>query len=292
MEIPQSLAAIGEQLSAGTPIAPEPGFFDDQDVFAAEHQRLFMRPWMAADHASRLRDNGRYFVFDAATRSIVVTRDGEGRLHAMRNVCIHAGYKVCDAEEDAAERLVCLYHGWEYALDGRLVEPSLTSRIDPERLRLKPCRLAVRDGLILVDLSEAPAAGEPAADLPDWLAGGVVTRRWRYNAAWNWKLLRQFLWAAPELFLRDHDRVVPFGPLSWLIAGAGEAALVRVIPRAPGHTDFQLVRIAAAKRPPPTGPDPIAAALRDTGDALAVDRESRLDRGFYAWYWPLIAAAA
>ena len=79
---------------------------------------------------------GSWFRCDAAARSILVTREAGGRLNALRNVCIHAGYPVCEAEEGAAERLMCPYHGWEYALDGRLVEPELSSRIDPSRLRL------------------------------------------------------------------------------------------------------------------------------------------------------------
>jgi nitrite reductase/ring-hydroxylating ferredoxin subunit len=289
MDLPRSLVAIGEQVAAAAPVVPEPGFFDDQDVFAVEHQRLFMRPWLAADHASRLAGSGRYFLFDAATRSIIVSRDPEGGLHAMRNVCIHAGYKVCDAEDEAAERLVCPYHGWEYALDGRLVEPALSSRIDPERLRLKRCAVASHGGLILVDASDAAASEMPEAELPAWLGEGFVTRRWRYSAAWNWKLLRRFLGSAPELFVSGPLSAASFGPLSWLIAGDGEAALLRIMPRAPGHTDFQFVRIAAGKRPPPTGRDPIAAALRAEGDAVGVNRERRLDRDFYAWYWPLVA---
>ena len=85
-----------------------------------------MQPLLAVDHATRLSEDGRYFRCDAAPRSLIVTRDDGGRLHALRNVCIHAGYPVCEAEEGPAERLICLYHGWEYALDGRLVEPALS----------------------------------------------------------------------------------------------------------------------------------------------------------------------
>ena len=80
-----------------------------------------------------------------------LTRDRNGGLHALRNVCIHAGYPVCDAEEGAAERLICPYHGWEFALDGELLEPAFASRIDRSRLRMTSYRVCVRDGLILVD---------------------------------------------------------------------------------------------------------------------------------------------
>src|SRR5208283_4004085 len=101
-----------------------------------ERERIFVQPWMAVDHATRLTEDISYFRCDAASRSLVVTRAPGGGLHALRNVCIHAGYPVCESEEGLGERLVCPYHGWEFALDGRLVEPALSSRIDPARLRL------------------------------------------------------------------------------------------------------------------------------------------------------------
>jgi nitrite reductase/ring-hydroxylating ferredoxin subunit len=296
MDLPQSVATIGEQLSAtGEIAAPDAGFFDGQDVFAAEHAKIFLSPWVAADHWTRLGTDGRYFVFDAATRSIVVTRDEDGVLHAMRNLCIHAGYRVCDAEEGAAERLVCLYHGWEYALDGRLVEPNLSARIDPARLRMKQCPVQLRDGLILVDVSDKPADPPEVPDgieLPDWLGDAKVTQRRPYNIEVNWKLLRQFTWSAPELFLADHNDIVSFGPLSWLIAGAKQAALVRIVPRSPTHTDLQLIRLASEGKPILGGADHVGRGLRKFGETIAQDRENRLDRDFFEWYWPLISAAA
>src|SRR5215813_14428432 len=160
MDLPASVTALGEQLGQNGEIVPDPTLFNEAAVFAAERERIFARPWMAADHVTRLAEDGRYFRFDADSRSIVVTRDSGGHLHALRNVCIHAGYPVCDAEEGSAERLMCPYHGWEYALDGRLVEPNLSSRIDPSRLRMTSYRVCVRDGLLFV----APSADPPSED--------------------------------------------------------------------------------------------------------------------------------
>ena len=123
MDLPASVVALGEQLRGTEKISPDPALLCDPDVFAAERTRIFMQPLLAVDHATRLSEDGHYFRCDAAPRSLVVTRENGGRLHALRNVCIHAGYPVCEAADGPAERLVCLYHGWEYALDGRLVEP-------------------------------------------------------------------------------------------------------------------------------------------------------------------------
>jgi nitrite reductase/ring-hydroxylating ferredoxin subunit len=300
MDLPASVAALGEQLGSAGEAVPDPALFDDADVFAAERERIFARPWTAVDHASRLDEDGRYFRFDAAARSVLITRDSGG-LHALRNVCIHAGYPVCDAEDGAGERLVCPYHGWEFTLDGRLVEPELSSRIDPARLRMTSYRVCVRDGLILVDLS----AGPPSPDeidrpIPAWLGDGRVTQRSRYSTNWNWKFVMHFVQRRSDLFFDepgdggDHDRCIEFGPLSWLMVRPQQAALLRVIPKFAERTDFQVIRMAAPEAPEGTGAaataDPVADALRDAGDANAANWSSRLDRRFFAWYWPLMSA--
>src|SRR6516164_8747507 len=162
MDLPASVTALGEQLGGTGEIAPDPALFTEAGVFAAERERIFARPWIAADHATRLAEDGRYFRFDADSRSIIVTRDSEGGLHALRNVCLHAGYPICDAEGGLAERLICPYHGWEFSLKGRLVEPDLSARIDHARLQLASYPVCVRDGLIFVDPSSTVASGESA----------------------------------------------------------------------------------------------------------------------------------
>ncbi len=213
MDLPQSVAAIGERLDAAGAIAADPQLLQGADVFAAERDRIFARSWVAADHHSRLAGDGCYFRFDVATRSLLVTRGADGRLHALRNVCLHAGYPICEAEEGSGERLVCPYHGWEFSLDGRLLEPDLSARIDPARLRLASHPVCIRDGLIFVDPSRA-AAANPAPDqaaagpvatgaLPAWLGDGEVGARSRHSTNWNWKLALQFLKSSPDLLTDD-----------------------------------------------------------------------------------------
>jgi nitrite reductase/ring-hydroxylating ferredoxin subunit len=298
MDLPQSIAAIGAQLEGDEPIVTDPQLLAGADVFAAERQHLFLRPWVAVDHHSHLAAPGRYVRVDAGTRSILLIRDADGRLRALRNVCIHAGYPVCDAEEGPAERLVCPYHGWEFAADGRLLEPDLSSRIDPARLRLASHRLAIQDGLIFVDPSPAASAAiddPPIAPgvVPAWLAAAKVTGRAQYSIDWNWKPALQLIRSSPQLFCEDpdDDDVIAFGPLSLMFTEQSRATLVRVIPKSAARTDIQLARLALSDAVDDDGCDRVADGLRsaavvDTGAALA-----KLDRGFFAWYWSLMSTA-
>jgi nitrite reductase/ring-hydroxylating ferredoxin subunit len=290
MDLPVSVSALGEQLREAGEIVPDPALFHSPDVFAAERERIFVRPWMAVDHQTRLSEDGHYFRFDVATRSMILSRESGGRLHALRNVCIHAGYQLCDAEEGSAERLICPYHGWEYTLDGRLVEPELSSRIDPARLRLPSYRVCVRSGVIFVDPSGQTEAPETHAEaVPAWLADATVTRRTRHGTAWNWKFAHQFLHSSPQLLADEPpDGTVDFGPLSWMTVGSRQAVLLRIIPKSAEQTDFQVIRMTARDAPDkagsPAGDDALADGLRRADPSLGW-----FDQRFGEWYWSLIS---
>ncbi|HUC09839.1 MAG TPA: Rieske (2Fe-2S) protein [Stellaceae bacterium] len=299
MDLPDSITAIEAQLGGDGAITVDPQLLSGADVFAAERQRLFLRPWVAVDHQSRISEPGRYVRFEAASRSILLTRDHEGRLRALRNVCLHAGYPICEAEEGPADRLVCPYHGWEFAADGRLLEPDLSARIDPARLRLASHPVCIRDGLIFVDLSKPAAATDDIDDapvasgtVPPWLGAAEVTARARYATEWNWKLALQFVKTAPYLFCENRGTDAPiggdfigFGPLSFMLSQPDQATLLRVIPKSAAHTDIQVIRMAPSGTPP-ADLDGIADQLRAAGetDTLA----GKLDRAFFGWYWSLM----
>jgi nitrite reductase/ring-hydroxylating ferredoxin subunit len=283
-ELPDSLLALGEGLHASQDVTPDPALFADAAVFAAERARVFARTAIIAEHAGRLPADGCYCVLDTGARSLVLTRESAERLHALGNICLHAGYPVCEAEEGSGERLRCPYHDWEYALDGRLVYPALSpERYDPARLRLKSYPLAVCRGLILVDLAgSAPPALERAAALPSWLDGAVVTARTRLAVERNWKHLRAILPPVMEPVLGGPPAapLLSVGALSLFAIGAERAVILRLIPHSPLRTDLLLIGLAAGAGN--------GAAFDKIAEALAAAPVPRLDRRFFEWYWSLI----
>ncbi len=304
MELPDSVKAIGEQVehqraTGGGEITPAPELFDAYDVFSAELAQIFTQPWLAVDHASRLAADGDFVRADIGSRSVVLVRESADQIHALRNSCLHAGYRVCEAEAGNATHLYCVYHGWSYALDGKLTDPMMQPKMtDRSRFRLARYAMQIQRGLILVDPSAVAAEPPPAGPVelgavPLDLADRPVSRREQYKTTWNWKRLRQFLWASPGLALgrAECDEVVELGPLSLIALSDGDAALLRIIPRFPGQTDVELVQM-----PMPGGTgrangavDPIGDALREAGDGVdAVP----LSREFYGWYWSQMAPLA
>ena len=298
MELPDSVKAFGEQIDSGGEIVPPPEFFEAYDVFAAELAQIFTRPWLAVDHASRLAADGDFVRADLGSRSVVLVRESADQIHALRNSCLHAGYRVCEAEAGNATHLYCVYHGWSYALDGRLTDPMMQPKIiDRSRFRLARYAMQIQRGLILVDPSSVAPEPPPAGPVelgavPLDLADRAVSRRQQYKTNWNWKRLRQFLWASPGLALGREgcDEVVELGPLSLVALGDGDAALLRIIPRFPGQTDVELVEMPMpGGTPRGDGGDPIGDALREAGDGVEA---APLDREFYGWYWSQMAPLA
>ncbi len=94
--------------------------YKDPGVYELEVRHIMLKAWHYAGHQSQVRERGDYFLFEIAGESVIVLRDGEGRINAFLNVCRHRGSRICDAAEGHETRLVCRYHGWAYGLDGSL----------------------------------------------------------------------------------------------------------------------------------------------------------------------------
>lgn len=297
MDLPDPITAIGQQIEGGGAVTPDEEFFEAYEVFSAELANIFVKPWLAVDHASRISEDNSYFRFDIGSRSVVVSRETKDCIHALRNACLHAGYRICEEEDGKGDHLFCNYHGWDYALDGRLTEPVLRPDVeDRSRFRLPRYAMEIQRGLIFVDLSKAgPNAPESGpldlsaiADLGD----RVVTGRRRYPTTWNWKHLRQALWDAKENVFAggECDSVAEFGALSFIATQGDETRLTRIVPRFPGHTDVEMVCIGAPGST--AAEDRIADTVRDGTHAIVEKPLEVLQRPFYEWYWSTLGANA
>lgn len=99
--------------------------------FDVDRRRIFHRTWMLVGRSERLAPGDRDVV-ELAGESVLLTRDRDGEIHAFANVCRHRGARLCESHTKSTQAtLMCPYHQWTYALDGRLVA---TPRLDPDEL--------------------------------------------------------------------------------------------------------------------------------------------------------------
>jgi phenylpropionate dioxygenase-like ring-hydroxylating dioxygenase large terminal subunit len=92
----------------------------DQAFLEAEMRDVFASSWQYVGALARLESPGDHIVATLGRTSIVVTRDVDGGLKGMVNICRHRLHPVA-LEAGSSQVLQCRYHGWSYRLDGSLL---------------------------------------------------------------------------------------------------------------------------------------------------------------------------
>ncbi len=105
---------------------PDTGLLDrrvlsDEALYRLELERIFARGWNFMCHDSQLREVGDYVVGYIGEDQVICVRGEDGDVAGLLNTCRHRGNALCRAEQGRAKSFVCSYHGWNYALDGRLI---------------------------------------------------------------------------------------------------------------------------------------------------------------------------
>jgi glycine betaine catabolism A len=174
--------------------------FTDPNVLAWEIEEVFQRSWICAGHVDQVNERGSFVMVEIGGESVLVVGDDQGVPRAFINSCRHRGSRIVDTPEGSVPRLQCPYHAWSYDFDGMLMNAPFTEELedfDGGCFGLKPVRLAVIEGLVLVDLSgEAPSPAEHVGELATHLARyrtGELRRAQRitYEVAANWKAIAE-----------------------------------------------------------------------------------------------------
>jgi 3-phenylpropionate/trans-cinnamate dioxygenase alpha subunit len=94
--------------------------FSDEAIYAEEMAKIFGRAWLMIGHESLVPQVNDFFHTYMGEDPVILTRDAEGRLHALLNMCRHRGNRVLRCDDGNARRFMCTYHGWTYGNDGAL----------------------------------------------------------------------------------------------------------------------------------------------------------------------------
>jgi choline monooxygenase len=174
---------------------PPASWYTDARVLEEERRSVFARTWQLAGRAAQAAEPGQFFTTDVGGEPVVVVRDAAGSLRAFSNVCRHRAGPVASGE-GSCERFRCGYHGWTYALDGRLLsarEFDGVERFRREENGLPEFRAEAWGALVFVNLdSSAAPLAETLEDIPtltkgrDWGAMLPAARR-EWEVGCNWK---------------------------------------------------------------------------------------------------------
>lgn len=174
---------------------PGPCYTDDE-LHQLELTLLWQRQWVFVGTSAEVPEAGDYLTVDLGRASVMVLRDDDEQVRAFHNVCRHRGARLVTEKSGSVGNIVCGYHRWTYATDGRLVHaPQLGPGIDPACLSLLSVHVREIAGLLFCCLAADPpddidAVAEVLTPYfaPHRLAGAKVAAQIDLVEDGNWKL--------------------------------------------------------------------------------------------------------
>jgi Rieske 2Fe-2S family protein len=171
-------------------------FYSDETVYRADLERIWREGWLFAGHRCEIPKPGDYFTLELDADPLVIVRGEDGTVQGFHNVCRHRGSLVCTEPSGHSKKLVCPYHQWTYALDGRLLAcRGMHEDLDKSQFSLKPIHVREIEGLIYLSLADSPSDFEPASRLlsplvrPQGFSQAKVAKAVTYLVKANWKLV-------------------------------------------------------------------------------------------------------
>lgn len=178
----------------------------DPQLFDLEMERVFGTAWVFVGHESMVPEPHDFIATRIGREPVLMTRDGNGKIHVIFNRCAHRGVEVCPLDRGNARLFRCAYHGWSYRSDGALagipLRKAYPADIEPGdprySMRAVP-RVDAYRGFVFASLSaEGPTLDrylngirKSIDDLADRAPEGTVSFKAgvsRYVIEANWKL--------------------------------------------------------------------------------------------------------
>ena len=135
--------------------------YTDPAVFEWERRNFLGGGWMCVARGAQLPAPGAQLAVDIGSGGVLLTRAGDGMVHAFANTCRHRGHELLPCGASATGKaIVCPYHNWAYELAG---DAARRAGI-PRRAGLRPRRVR-------------PAAQVPVAEWHGWCSSTLRRRR-------------------------------------------------------------------------------------------------------------------
>jgi carnitine monooxygenase subunit len=189
--------AFGHAADPATSMSLHASAYVESTWFEVDQTALVGRTWQWWCHSEAVAAPGQYVAGEVAGMPVVVTRGGDGEMHAFYNVCRHRAHQLV-SDSGTVRSFVCPYHAWTYDLTGRLVAARHTGELvdfDMADHCLVPVRVEEFAGFVFVNLdpvatSLAQQSGDLRAEIAHWAPDVerlTFARRLTYDIAANWK---------------------------------------------------------------------------------------------------------
>lgn len=130
--------------------------FTEPELFELEMELIFEKVWIYACHESEIAKPHDFVTMRAGRQPLIITRDGNGELHALINACQHRGATLTRVARGNQSTFTCPFHAWCYKSDGRLVKVKAPGEypdgFDKATRGLKKARIQSYKGFVFVSL--------------------------------------------------------------------------------------------------------------------------------------------
>ncbi|WP_332817433.1 aromatic ring-hydroxylating oxygenase subunit alpha [Sphingopyxis sp.] len=178
----ENVAAADRQWPNAGGTAVPYSVFTDQAVFDREQERIFRgRTWSFLGLSAEIPEAGDFKSTYIGDTPVVLVREKNGQAAAWVNRCIHRGAKVCRHNRGKVRNFTCVYHQWQYGLDGKLLGvpfrkglkgmSGMPDGFDMGEHRLPPIRVENHGALIFGTFRDdtPPLAEYLGPDMLPWL---------------------------------------------------------------------------------------------------------------------------
>jgi Rieske 2Fe-2S family protein len=173
-------------------------FYRDPDIYEFDVSAVFARSWLMLGFEAELPEPGCYLSLTVGRHPILVVRGRDDLIRGFHNTCRHRGAQICLEGSGQLTRIVCPYHKWTYALDGRLVGAArMPEGLNFEEHGLVPIHIERLEGCIYGALTDAAPDFTPFREAaapflsPYRLAAAKLAHQSILVEKANWKLVME-----------------------------------------------------------------------------------------------------
>jgi phenylpropionate dioxygenase-like ring-hydroxylating dioxygenase large terminal subunit len=94
--------------------------YNEPTIFRLEAKKIFSKTWIFLAHETEIPWPGDYVLRRVINDSFIVTRDEDGEIHVLFNMCKHRGMQLCRSDAGNASHFRCPYHGYTFSNTGKL----------------------------------------------------------------------------------------------------------------------------------------------------------------------------
>lgn len=177
----------------------EAPFYTSQEVYDLDMKAIFGEHWLFVSTEAEIPEPGDYVTVEIGTQSLIIVRDDDEEVRALRNVCRHRGSRLVEDPCGSVGNLVCPYHQWTYRTDGSLIfAEGQSPSFDKNQFGLRQVHVRTVAGLVFICLAEEPPQDfdEVAAVIEPYLTSyrlgeAKVAHQTDLVEEGNWKLVME-----------------------------------------------------------------------------------------------------